>query len=139
MAPSRDRWNYAESDVDRGDRVYTSDKLTSNDVKVLHWAEKVLTPLLVTGIIGLSTCAISLTNSVSALQTHNDIEAEARKSDSVQQQKNADGITAALKDQQELKAVVVRISTHQEHLQQDVKAIKLQNIEILKRISEISR
>ena len=45
------------------------DRITADEIKVVRWIEKILTPLLIASVISLTTCAYNTQMAVGELQT----------------------------------------------------------------------
>lgn len=109
-----------------------TDDLTKSDVIGIHWFKKGIMPLLVIGIVALTTCATDLTKSVAALKTHNQIVEEREISALKVRADSANNLEAAIVNQQLLKSSVDVMGANQVHIQRDIAEIK----EIVKKISE---
>lgn len=119
--------------------MHNGDTLTETDIKVIHWAERILTPLIIAGLISLSTCAVTMNKKVAALQSHNDVEAVQMQTNVARVTETTEVVKRALANQQEMKQAIVKLETHQLNIREAISAIREQNKEILRKISELGR
>ena len=95
-----------------------------HEVETVRWVEKVITPLLVFGIMALTTCMYDTTQAVELLKIETRVEGESRKQ-----------MTVTVEDieviQRDMALKINTIETNQAHLLNDLEAVKAQSLMIL--------
>lgn len=112
----------------------SSTEISEAEVRIIRWGERVLTPLLIAGFIGVVTYLAGVGNTMAQLTaehdkynaTNGDLKAAVTKlNDKVEEQ---------LEGQHALEVTVKRIETTQGHYKSQIEDIKRQNTEILRLI-----
>ena len=100
------------------------------EIKTVRWIEKILTPLLLAGILTLSTCMYNTTQAVDRLQV-------AGQREEVFHVDTKEDIEAIKIGQQGMEVRFTKVETKQEAIIEDVSDIKEQNKEILDILREM--
>lgn len=107
-------------------------EISEAEVKIIRWGEKVLTPLLIAGFIGVVSYLSHVGNTMAQLEaTHNSYNATNGDV------KNAlKGLDTKIQDQvqaqRKIEVTVQRIDTNQQNIKEQMDDLKIQNTEIIR-------
>jgi len=114
----------------------TTEQISAAEIKIIRWGEKVLTPVLVAGFIGVVSFLIHVGNSMAQLET------EQRKYNDNDQRVQQELVSVnvklddAVKAQQSIEITIQRIDTTQQNLKENIQELKLQNTKIIELLSK---
>jgi len=114
-------------------------EITEAEIRIIRWGEKILTPLLVAGFIGIIGYLANVGQVVAELQAdHNNYDAKNGDfNDAVKEVR--DEQQKILKSHHALEINLQRLDTSQSYIKEEVKDIKQQNAEILRILREYGR
>lgn len=107
-------------------------EISEAEVQIIRWGEKILTPLLIAGFIGIVSYLSHVGTTMAQLATeHNSYNAtngDVKKAITSLDEK----IESQVKAQQQIEITVQRIDTSQQNLKEQMNDLKSQNAEIIR-------
>ena len=100
-------------------------RISDQEIKAVRWVEKIMTPVLIAGIISLTTCMYSTTQAVDALKTESKGDAEFHK-------ETKDKISDMRATQNGMALQINTMEARQESIREDMTEVKEQSKEILR-------
>ena len=114
-------------------------EITQAEIRIIRWGEKILTPLLVAGFIGIISFLIHVGNTVAQLSK----EQEGMNGEKVtiyqSLEKLDEKISAQTNEAQSIKITIQRIDTNQQNFKEQIVELKRQNVEMQRQNMEIIR
>lgn len=107
-------------------------EISEAEVKIIRWGEKVLTPLLIAGFIGVVSYLSHVGSTMAQLEaTHNSYN--ATNGDVKSALKGLDTkIQDQVQAQRKIEVTVQRIDTNQQNIKEQMDDLKIQNTEIIR-------
>lgn len=109
----------------------TEQEISEAEIRIIRWGEKILTPLLVAGFLGIISFLVYVNETVAQLQTEHE-KYNGLNGDITQSIKNLDSKVESLREeQQETEVKIGIIQTNQTHVVEELKELKDLNLKIL--------
>jgi len=110
----------------------TPQEISETEIRIIRWGEKVLTPLLIAGVIGVAGFLITVNKTVAQLEDGQ----QAYVSNNTELKVYLSRLEGKIEEQaharQKIEIAVERVVANQEGLREQVTDLKEQNIEIIK-------
>jgi len=113
----------------------TTEQISAAEIKIIRWGEKVLTPVLVAGFIGVVSFLIHVGNSMAQLETE---QRKYNDNDRHVQQELASvnvKLDNTIRAEQNIEITIQRIDTTQQNFKEDIHELKRQNTKIIELLS----
>jgi hypothetical protein len=111
-------------------------EITEAEIRIIRWGEKILTPLLVAGFVGVIGYLANVGNVVAQLQSdHKNYDSQNGDINITVDQVRAEQ-QKILRSHHALEINLQRLDTSQSYIKEEVKDIKQQNAEILRILRE---
>lgn len=113
-------------------RPLTPDEISSAEIRIIRWGEKILTPLLIAGFIGIITFLIHVGNTMAQLSQEQVTINGDKKTIYETLEKLDEKIDDQRADAQQVKITIQRMDSNQQNLKEQMTDLKQQNIEIIR-------
>lgn len=131
MGGFKENWKERVAGMSMGPELSQAE-ISSAEIRIIRWGEKILTPLLVAGFVGVITFLIHVSNTMAQLT--NEQGALNKYKDDINQTLHVldARIEAQNKVQQKTEITLQRIDTNQQHFKDQIIDLKIQNAEIIR-------
>jgi len=114
----------------------TPQEISETEVRIIRWGEKILTPLLIAGIIAISGFLVTVNKTVAQLEDRQVTYVASNAELKVYLSRLEGKIEAQADARQKIEIAVERVMANQAGLASQVDDLKKQNVEIIKILRE---